>query len=101
MDDPNKDKYGEHYAPLSVSEWVQERIDNCLRHSNKQWLSKAEMDGWLEDAQYYRSIKVLIVDATLENERLRKIISFIPAKDFIKAKEAAGFGDEIVAWGII
>jgi hypothetical protein len=53
MDDPNKDSYGEHFrVPLTLRDWLSERLANCLTHANEK--TGSDRNGWLEDAQYFR-----------------------------------------------
>jgi len=39
---------------LTIEEWVQERLDNCLRLAVSEYGEIRE--GWLEDARYFQMI---------------------------------------------
>ncbi len=47
---------------------------------------------FLEKEEYRQQINACI----LTNERLRRVIAHIPSIVFLKAKEAAGYGDQIL-----
>lgn len=50
----------------------------------------------LEDAlSTVRAVSKAVETSNLEIDRLRKILAHVPARIAIKAKEDAGFGDEI------
>ena len=42
--------------PMTLESWVQDRLDNCLRIAATK--TGKDRDGWLEDAAYFRWIKV-------------------------------------------
>jgi hypothetical protein len=57
---------------LSLFEWLEERLENCLRISSMK--HGADKDGWLEDARYFRAAHAAISDINLlraKNAELR------------------------------
>lgn len=44
--------------PLHVSDWLQERLDNCHRHAARK--TGKDRDGWLQDAAYFHAAIVAL-----------------------------------------
>lgn len=44
--------------PMPLDEWVLERLENCQRIAATK--SGADRDDWLEDAQYFAAILIML-----------------------------------------
>lgn len=65
----------------------------------KVQLAGIEMHGFASAhlAASHRALWRRVAELEVTNERLRKIAAHVPGKVYIEAKEAAGFGAQIVA----